>query len=168
MITQKTQYALRAVFELARRYGEGPVKIAEISEKQAIPIRFLEVILHRLKGGGFVDSKRGFEGGYYLTRPPEALSVLDVIRRMQEPVGPVHCVSLSSGRSCPLDGDCAFLPLWTQIRDSVSNVFESTTFSELVKARKRAASPAAEPRKKKDRLPGGKKGKSGKKKQSAC
>ena len=54
---------------------------------------------------------------------------MDVIRRMREPVGPVHCVSISSSRGCPLDGDCAFLPLWTEICDTVSNVFSSTTFA---------------------------------------
>jgi Rrf2 family protein len=140
MITQKTQYALRAVFELSWRYGEGPVKISDISEKQAIPIRFLEVILNQLKGGRFVESKRGFEGGYYLVRPPDQVAVMDVIRRMREPVGPVHCVSISSSRGCPLEGDCAFLPLWTQIRDTVSNVFFSTTFADLVRARRKAAS----------------------------
>lgn len=138
MITQKTQYALRAVFELARRHGQGPIKISDISAKQAIPIRFLEVILHQLKGGGFVDSKRGAEGGYYLIRPPEALSVLDVIQRMKEPVGPVHCVSISSARDCPLAGDCAFLPLWKEVRESVSGIFETTTFAELVTRRREA------------------------------
>jgi Rrf2 family protein len=140
MITQKTQYALRAIFELAWRYGQGPVKISDISEKQVIPIRFLEVILNQLKGGGFVESKRGFEGGYYLIRPPDQVAVMDVIRRMREPVGPVHCLSISSSRGCPLDGDCAFLPLWTEIRDTVSNAFSSTTFADLVRARRTAAS----------------------------
>ena len=145
MITQKTQYALRAVFELAWRCGEGPIKISEISEKQAIPIRFLEVILNQLKGGGFVDSKRGFDGGYQLVKPPEEISVMAVIRQMREPVGPVHCVSISSGRDCPLGGDCAFLPLWTEVRDSVSHIFETTTFADLVHRRKSAAKGSRTP-----------------------
>ena len=62
-VSQKCQYALRAVFELAKQYGKGPTKILHIAELQAIPVRFLEVILVQLKRGGFVDSQRGKEGG---------------------------------------------------------------------------------------------------------
>ena len=65
LVSQKSQYALRAIFELAKEYGKGP-KIAHIAEAQAIPVRFLEVILVHLKRGGFVDSQRGKEGGYFL------------------------------------------------------------------------------------------------------
>ena len=64
-ITQKCQYALRAIYELARR-GEGPCKIGAVAEAQGIPVRFLENILNSLKGAGFVDSARGKDGGYFL------------------------------------------------------------------------------------------------------
>ena len=69
-ISQKCQYALRAVFELAKHYGQGPVKIADIAKAQAIPLRFLEVILSQLRQGGFAGSRRGNEGGYLLVRSP--------------------------------------------------------------------------------------------------
>jgi len=109
MITQKTQYALRAIFELARHYGEGPLKISEISSEQAIPLRFLEVILNKLKKGGFVRGKRGFEWGYFLIRPPEEIRPIDIIRQMDETIGPVHCLSLTSPKPCPLKGQlCVF------------------------------------------------------------
>ena len=62
LVSQKCQYALRALFELAKRNGEGPVKIAAIAKAQAIPPRFLEVILSQLKQGSFVESQRGSEG----------------------------------------------------------------------------------------------------------
>ena len=65
---KKNQYALRAIFELAKHRGQGPKKISEIAEIQAIPLRFLEVILSQLKGSGLVESKRGFYGGYFLIR----------------------------------------------------------------------------------------------------
>ncbi len=68
LVSQKSQYALRAVFELARRNGGLPVKIADIAEAQAIPQRFLEVIMNQLKQGGFVESRRGKRGGYLLAR----------------------------------------------------------------------------------------------------
>ena len=68
-VSAKCYYALRAVYALAEHSTPEPLKIAEIAEQQQIPIRFLEVILGQLKGGGFVQSRRGAEGGYRLARP---------------------------------------------------------------------------------------------------
>ena len=77
MVSQKCQYAIRATFELARRNGRGPIKIGEIAEAQAIPVRFLEVILNQLRQGGFVQSRRG-AGGCYLVRQPEEIKVGEI------------------------------------------------------------------------------------------
>jgi len=74
-ITKKNQYALRAIFELAKYNGQGPQKISDIAQAQAIPVKFLEVILNQLKASGLVDSKRGFYGGYFLLRQPDAITV---------------------------------------------------------------------------------------------
>ena len=112
LVPQKSQYALRGVFELAKRFGQGPVKVAEIADSQAIPHRFLEVILNQLKQAGFLDSRRGSEGGYLLTRHPGRITVGEVIRFMQGEVGPVECVAGSSKDRCRLYGDCVFLPMW--------------------------------------------------------
>jgi len=133
LVSQKCQYALRAVFELAKRSGEGPVKIAEIAKAQAIPPRFLEVILSQLKQGAFVASQRGSEGGYFLVRAPHQLSVGEVIRFVQGPLGPVLCVAeTTEENSCPLYGDCAFLPMWEKVKKAVSDVYDNTTFRDLV------------------------------------
>jgi Rrf2 family protein len=86
LITQKCQYALRAVFALARREGRGPTKIAEIAREQAIPVRFLEVILGQLKQGGFVDSRRGADGGYFIVRSPREIAVGDIVRFIDGPL----------------------------------------------------------------------------------
>jgi Rrf2 family protein len=74
---------LRAVFELAKHRGNGPTKISDIADAQSIPLRFLEVILNQLKGSGLINAKRGFYGGYYLTRPPEHITVADIMSFMQ-------------------------------------------------------------------------------------
>ncbi len=131
-ITQKCQYALRAVFELARHAGEGPVKIAEIAQVQAIPPRFLEVILGQLKHAGFVASQRGSEGGYLLLRQPGVLTIGEVIRFIQGPLGPVECVSSSSNGNCPLYGGCAFLPMWQKAQKAMSDIYDTTTFQDLI------------------------------------
>ena len=82
-ITQKSKYALRATLELAVRFGQGPISIGEIAKAQAIPARFLEAILAQLKRAGLVESRRGNEGGYVLSRPPARISVGDVLRVVQ-------------------------------------------------------------------------------------
>jgi len=132
-ISQKCQYALRAIFELAKRNGQGPVKIGEVARVQAIPTRFLEVILRQLKQAGFVDSQRGNEGGYLLTRSPEELSVGDVIRYVQGSIGPVMCVlGEHNNNKCPLYGDCVFLPMWKEVQHAILEVYDKTTFQSLV------------------------------------
>lgn len=132
LVSQKCQYALRAVFELARRNGSLPVKIVDIAEAQAIPQRFLEVIMSQLKQGGFVESRRGKRGGYLLARSPEDLKIGEVLRFVEGPLGPVGCVMGNSKKNCRLYGDCVFLPMWEKVRNAVSDVYDNTTFQNLV------------------------------------
>ena len=132
-LSQKCQYALRAIFELAKRKDrQGPVKIAEIAKAQAIPVRFLEVILSQLKQAGFATSQRGSKGGYLLIRSPSELTVGEVIRFMQGPVGPVDCVAGVSKGKCPLYSNCAFLAMWEKVQKAVSDAYDNTTFQDLV------------------------------------
>ena len=136
LISQKCQYALRAVFELSRREGRGPTRIADIANAQAIPHRFLEVILSQLKRAGLVASQRGNEGGYSIARSPREITVGDVIRFVQGPIGPVECVVGGSKESCPLYGDCVFLPLWQDARQALLSVYDGATFQDLVEKEK--------------------------------
>ncbi len=138
LLSQKCQYALRAVFELAKRQGQGPTKIAEIARVQAIPVRFLEVILSQLKQGGFVESQRGSEGGYFLIRSRNELTVGEIIQFVEGPVGPVGCVTEAGRESdCPLYGDCPFLPMWEKVRKAVLEVYDNTTLLDLVEEEQR-------------------------------
>jgi len=141
-VSQKSLYALRAVFELAKRKDQGPIKIAEIAKAQAIPRRFLEVILSQLKQAGFVESRRGSGAGYLLVRLPEDLTVGEVIEFVEGPVGPIAClVDKSEVSQCPLFLQCIFRSMWEKIHDAISNVYNSTTFSDLVKQENEQAPP---------------------------
>jgi Rrf2 family cysteine metabolism transcriptional repressor len=131
-ISQKTQYAVRAVFELAKRQGRGATKISEIADAQAIPQRFLENILNHLKGGGFVESVRGKEGGYLLVRPAKELTVGQVLRFVEGPLSPVECMVDGKKVPCSMYGHCAFRSLWKRAEKALEEVYDGTTFEELV------------------------------------
>jgi len=131
-ISSKCYYALRAVYALAEHTGSAPLKIAEVAERQKIPLKFLEAILNQLKGGGFVRSWRGAEGGYRLARPADRITVGEVLRFMDGPIAPVGCVSQSRPKECELLGDCAFFEFWGEVRQAISGVVDRTTFADLV------------------------------------
>jgi Rrf2 family cysteine metabolism transcriptional repressor len=134
---KKNQYALRAIFELAKHQGRGPIKISEIAGIQSIPLRFLEVILSQLKGSGLVESKRGFYGGYFLTRSPDKISVGDVLRFMDKPASSTPCAACVSSTSCPFCGNCAFASMWNQVNDAIFNIYDGTTIQDLLNNEKR-------------------------------
>jgi len=131
-VTQKCQYALRALFELAKRQKEGVVRSADIASSQAIPKRFLEVILHQLRQGGFVDSQRGKEGGFFLSRPAERITVGEIIRFIDGPINPVDCQLNKPGGQCDLKGGCVFLSLWDEARTALEQVYDTKTLRDLV------------------------------------
>ena len=138
-LSQKCQYALRALFELAKRDSRRAVPVAEIADCQAIPPRFLELIMKELKQTGWVKSYRGIHGGYALAVPARALSVGEVIRFIEGPLAPVRCVSGEGGMGCPLRGKCSFLGLWERAERAVSEIYDSTTFQDLVEQEEAAA-----------------------------
>jgi Rrf2 family protein len=131
-LSQKCYYALRAIHELTARANQGPIKIGDVAAAQSIPPRFLEVILNELKQGGFVESKRGKEGGYFLVREPEEITVGEVIRFVEGPFAPVDCVCDEGGTAfCPLGRECAFLPLWQRVHAAMASIYDGTTFAMI-------------------------------------
>ena len=138
-VSQKSLYALRAVLELAKHYGTGPLKIAQIARTQGIPQRFLEVILGELRRGGFVRSRRGNEGGYELAGSPEELTVGQIMEFIQGPIGPIACLmdDTEARRCCLRSQDhCIFKGMWRKIHDAISSVYNGTTFGDLVQQEK--------------------------------
>jgi Rrf2 family transcriptional regulator, cysteine metabolism repressor len=136
-ITQKSKYALRAILELALRFGQGPVSIGEIARAQAIPARFLEAILAQLKRANLVESKRGNEGGYVLARPPERVSVGDVLRVVQgalaaSEVGPAQNGNGNGNGNGAEASQSVFMPIWDAAVRSASSIYDAATFHGLV------------------------------------
>lgn len=132
-LSTRGEYASRAMLELAVRYGQGPVPIRIISLAQAIPQQFLEQILLLLKRAGYVKSKKGPAGGYYLSRPPAEINVAEVIRVMDGPLAPINCVSVMEHEPCPLEDRCGLKWLWKEVRDMVAEHLEKTTFDDVLR-----------------------------------
>ncbi len=126
-LSRKCQYALRAIYELARRDSTGPVRIGEIAAAQAIPQRFLEAILAELRQAGLVRSRRGSEGGYALAKRPDEIRVGDIIRSIDGPLGPRPCLDDSP----PNSGDCAYEPLWRQVREALADIVDGATIEDI-------------------------------------
>ena len=124
-ISVKGEYALHAIFDLAMQPAGEPIKIADIARRQKIPQKFLELILSGLKQGGFVESRRGAEGGYLLARPAEAITVGEVMRFV-EGVKPKK-TNQKQAASDP------FAETWRRVEQATSSVIDHTTFAELVR-----------------------------------
>ena len=135
-ISKRTQYGLKALLSLGRRYREGPVLIATLSQEESIPLKFLEAILLNLKGQGVLESKKGKGGGYHLSRPPSTITIGSVIRMMEGPLAPLPCASETAFRPCPECKDietCGTRIIMRQVRDAMAAVLDKTTLADLLR-----------------------------------
>jgi len=135
MLSKKTQYAFKALEYLAIQYGKGPVKIAEISETQKIPLKFLENILVELKNAGMLESKKGKGGGYILGIAPKNINLAHVIRVINGPIALLPCVSLNFYEKC-IDCDeatCGMRKMMIIARDATLRVLEKKTMADMIR-----------------------------------
>jgi Rrf2 family protein len=122
-ISSKGHYALQALFDLASRNTDEPVKIASIAKRQRIPQKFLELILSSLKQGGFVESRRGADGGYFLARLPENITVGEVLRYVDGPP------QKQNGHK----HDSPFSDLWRNVDQAVARIVDNANFAAIVR-----------------------------------
>src|SRR5574341_821322 len=141
-MSAKSEYALLAVLDLAQRPGDGLVPIQDIAARQAIPQRYLEQVLLALKRAGILASRRGSAGGYHLTRPPEQISVGDVLRAVEGSGAPFETERRPGARNGAAANDLS--ELWDEIARAVSEVVDRVSFGDLV-ARALARRSAAQP-----------------------
>ena len=138
MLTRKGKYGLKAMTLLAREFGRGPILIGDLAEQEAIPKKFLENILVALKHRGLVHSRKGPHGGYQLSRPPDQISVGDIVRTLDGPLALVSCVSQTAYapcEECVTEKDCAVRRVFQQVRDETARILDGTPLAD-------AAAPA--------------------------
>ena len=135
-LTKRGEYALRALIDLglAQESGRPMLQIAEVARKENIPIKFLEAILVELKEAGYLDSKRGKKGGYFLAKPMDTIRIGDVVRKLEGPLAPIACVSQNFYErcSCPDEAHCGLRMLMLDVRNAIANILDGYTLAQTV------------------------------------
>ena len=134
MLSKKAKYALKALLFLSKNEDRGALLIAEISDTERIPKKFLEQILLELKKHGILQSKRGKEGGYFLGKPASEIGIGQVVRIIDGPLAPIPCVSKMAYRRCDECIDektCEIRNLFLQVRDATIEILDNTTLADL-------------------------------------
>lgn len=131
-ITRKSDYGLRAMYELAKSYGRSPVSITEIAAAQGIPDPFLEKIMQELKSAGLIAATHGRGGGYSMDRAPSLISVREVIEALEGPVALVTC--LDPSLKCMIEEGCPTSGFWMLINDRFEEALGATTLADLLRS----------------------------------
>ncbi len=135
MLSKKTKYGIKALAYLASKETSKPVLISEIAENENISKKFLEAILLQLKKNGFLGSKMGKGGGYYLLKEPKEMTIASVYRVLEGPIAMLPCVSLNYYEKCDdciSEDECILHKMMIEVRDRTLQVYENKTISDLL------------------------------------
>lgn len=130
-ISTRGEYGLRALTELAMRYGEGPIQSAEIASRQEIPENYLNQLLISLRRGGLIRSLRGPQGGHLLSKPPTQITVAEAVAVLEGPTAPMPCVEDEENPDCQRITLCALRNLWLELKAATDSVLGSMTLDQL-------------------------------------
>ena len=129
-LTTKGRFAVTAMIDLAMRNGEGPVTLADISERQKISLSYLEQLFGKLRRNGLVSSVRGPGGGYNLARKAEEVAVADIILAVDEPIDATQC---GGKENCLDEQKCLTHDLWTNLNSHIFDYLRGVKLTDLVK-----------------------------------
>jgi len=132
-ISYKGDYALKAILELSRHYQSGEVlPLVEIANRNDIPLQFLEQIMLILKGAGYIDSKRGIGGGFFLKRHPKEITMGEIIRLIDGDIEPIACVKATAEPCCIEIETCVFREIWVKVTKSMTDIVDVVTFADMM------------------------------------
>ena len=142
-ITSKGRYALMVMLDLAQHPEEGFVSLKVAAERQRISLKYLEMIIAHLKKAGLVESTRGKEGGYRLTKAPEEYSVQEILSSIEDSLAPVACIQ-GEKISCEHADACLTIPMWKELDEITNAYLVSVSLKDLMTGEKWASDkPAA-------------------------
>jgi Rrf2 family protein len=130
-LSTKGRYGTRALLEMARHYGEGPMLLKDIAERQQISLQYLEHLIGPLVGAGLVKTTRGFKGGVWLARSPAEIKLSETMQILEGDITPVECIN--NPDACTRSQTCATRDVWDEMKQAMYGVLDSTTLEDLVK-----------------------------------
>lgn len=133
-LSTKSRYGTRAVLDIALHGRNGPVTLKEMSRRQEVSRKYLGQIINHLLTAGILESIRGPQGGYVLSRPPDSIRLGEIIRALDGSVAPSRCVD--NPGVCERNAKCVTREVWTQVKESVESVIDETTIADLVARQK--------------------------------
>ncbi|MBE6092541.1 Rrf2 family transcriptional regulator [Selenomonas ruminantium] len=134
-ISTKGRYSVTALYELAQRYGEGPVSLKCVAQGQGLSENYLEQLMVPLRRAGIVQSIRGAQGGYMLAKSPAEITIGSIITTVEGPIAVVDCLLAEAGAAeqmCDKACACVTRGIWEKVCDSISQVLESITLQTLL------------------------------------
>ena len=134
-ITTKGRYALRVMLDLAQHPDEGFVSLKTVSDRNGISMKYLEMIVSSLKKGELVESSRGKEGGYRLSRSPADYSVGEILRCLEDNLAPVACIK-DGDVQCDKAAACVTLPMWKELDEITNAYLDSVSLRDLLTGEK--------------------------------
>ncbi|NLZ48102.1 MAG: Rrf2 family transcriptional regulator [Clostridiales bacterium] len=128
-LSTKGRYGVKAMVDLALNYGDEPISIKSISDRQGISEYYLEQLFAPLRKAGIIKSIRGAQGGYILSKSPKDITVAEIIKILEGPIEISDCIE---GSTCSNEDYCATRLLWEKIKKSIDSVLETTTLNDIV------------------------------------
>lgn len=129
-LSTRARYGTRVLLELALHWGEGPILLKDIAQRQQIPLPYLQHLIGPLVQVGIIKTTRGKRGGISLLKPPKEVVLGEVVQLLEGSIAPVKCVD--SPETCPLSGHCVTRDIWEEVKKAIGTVLESVTLQELV------------------------------------
>ena len=130
-VTSKGRYALRMMLDLAQNQGDGYVALRDIAARQEISKKYLEQIIPLLNRVGLLQTTRGVQGGYRLTRRPEEYTVLDILEVTETGLSAVACLEKDAAK-CPRSADCMTLPVWQGLDKIIRDYLGGITLQDIL------------------------------------
>lgn len=129
-LSTRSRYGTRILLELARQQGESPVQVSEISKRQGISVKYLEQLIRTLKQADLVKSVRGPKGGHLIAKPPETITLGQIVRLFEGQVDLVECIS--SPEVCRIADDCKVRQAWKDATEVLYEKLDATTIADLI------------------------------------
>lgn len=130
-LSTRGRYGLKAMYQLALHYGEGPIPLKNVADAQNLSENYLEQLFSTLRKDGLLNSVRGAQGGYMLARPPSQITVGSILRTLEGNLAPADCV-IDDGYNCENEESCVTKLVWVKIRDSIDQVVDSITLQDML------------------------------------